>query len=429
MSLNGTAEQRRFTAGKSDLLIAVGCLLVAMALLAAVPVIETGLHDVPSSLPSRALAWWAPIVTVIMQVTALACGRGLPRLVPIMTAAVPLPLAVLAPGSSFSATNVAILASVYLAGTRIQGKSLVLVASADFLLILVATAMNLVGSSPPEPFPVLAGAGQAAIVVGAPLFIALVVVNRRRSREAHERELAALDREHRALAREQDARVASAIADERTSVARDLHDIAAHHMSGIAMLAAAIEREIDASPASAKESANDIRVQSISVLGDLRRIVGLLRDDEMAPLADRSLASITQLVDDRRASGAEVSITIDSDERALGDGVSALAQLVGYRMVQESLANAAVHAPGAASSVIIRTDGEQVKVDVRNDAGSHAPLRRSSRQGFGLVGMRERAELVGAALDYGSTPNGGWAVTLCLPYESEAKDDRRDQQG
>lgn len=429
MSLDGTAEPNRFTAGKSDLLIAAGCLLIALTLLAAVPLIETDSRDVSSSLPPRAVAWWATAATITIQAATLTCGQGFPRLVPIMTGAVPLPLAVLAPGSSFSATTVAILAAVFLAGIRIERKALTLVATVTFLMILVSTAMNLAGASPSEASPLLAGAGQAAVVVSMPLLIALVVSNQRRSREAHERELAALDRERHAIVREQDARVASAIAAERTSVARDLHDVAAHHMSGIAMLAAAIGREIDASPASAKEAANDIRVQSTAVLSDLRRIVGLLRDDEMTLLADRTLASIPQLVDERCASGADISLEFVTDQRTLGDGVSSLAQIVGYRMVQESLANAAAHASGAACRVVIRTTDEQLRIDVHNEAGLGVPSHNGHRQGFGLVGMCERAELVGATLDYGPTPQGGWTVTLALPMsEPEDRNHRRHMQ-
>lgn len=429
MRLNRAVARTLFAAGRSDLFIAGGGFLIALTLLAAVPLIETDSYGVTSSLPLRDPAWWATVVTIAIQAATLAFSQGFPRLVPIMTAAVSLPLAALAPGSSFSATTVSVVAAVYFAGIRNERRGTALVASVIFPVILVSTAMNLAGASPATPFPVLAGAGQAAVVVGTPLSIALVVVSRRRASEAQARELSALHRERHALVREQDARVASAIAVERTSVARDLHDIAAHHMSGIALLAAAIEREVDASPASAKTAANDIRVQSTAVLGDLRRIVGLLRDDNLASLADRSLASIAQLVEERRASGTDVSLAIDSDKSPLGNSVSALAQIVGYRMVQESLANAAVHAPGAACNVVIRTENRQTKIVVRNEAGLREPSSDVRRQGFGLVGMRERAELVGAALDYGPTNDSGWSVTLDLPHEPEATNYRRNNQG
>lgn len=407
----------------SDALLAAGCFLVALALLLTIPGAEADSGDSPSPLPVGSPGWWATVATVVVQAVAVTGVHRFPRVAPIAVVAIALPLAALTPGSFYSVTNLAVLTAVYLVGVRLERRPLARIIVVVFLLVLVGTTLDLGGTSPATPLPVLGGIGQALIVVGTPLLIALVVANRRETRESHRREVAALERERHAVVRERDALVASAIATERTSVARDLHDIAAHHMSGIAMLAAALEREIDSAPASAKDSARDIRAQSTAVLSDLRRLVGLLRDDDTSPLADRSLASFRQLVDERRASGADISLMLHSEESELGEGISAIAQLVGYRMVQEALANATVHAPGAACTVLVGPTGAHMRIEVRNGPSLRSPLPDGSRQGFGLVGMRERAELVGAALDFGPAAEGGWVVRLDLPRDDSNSND------
>ena len=102
-----------------------------------------------------------------------------------------------------------------------------------------------------------------------------------------------------------------------------------------------------------------------------------------------------------------------------GSGVGPLAQLVVFRMVQEGLANAAMHAPGAACVVEVDDrDEAALVVRVRNDAPTRPAIRTGTSPGFGLLGMGERAALVGAHLAYGSTVDGGWEVRLTLPRDT-----------
>ncbi|HEY0216014.1 MAG TPA: ATP-binding protein, partial [Cellulomonas sp.] len=133
----------------------------------------------------------------------------------------------------------------------------------------------------------------------------------------------------------------------------------------------------------------------------------------------RSLAGVPALVATAGAGGRAVVLPRRSRAATagVGDGVGPLAQLAGYRMVQESLANAARHAPGAGCTVELddRDDAEVVLV-VRNAATTQVPVRTPGG-GTGLRGMRERAELVGADLRYGPTVHGGWEVRLALPRE------------
>lgn len=390
----------------SDALVALGCLVASLALLVALPALG-------SSAATGDRRWWAASGVALAQAITLAWHTRLPTVMSLVVTALPVPLALAAPGEAVSATTVATLAAGYLAGTRLPRTRLRPVVIGMIALVALSTAINLLHSGQTGGTgAVLAGLSQGLIVIGVPLLIALVVVGRRETRAAHAREIAA-------LTSAQEARTAEAIARERTALARDLHDVAAHHMSGIAMAASAVQRQVDTDPAAARASAADIRAQSTSVLADLRRMVGVLRDDSSAPTEDRSLLSVPTLVDARP--GATLRTVGTTDD------VGPLAQLVGYRMVQESLANAALHAPGAACEVVLDgQDPDRVVLEVRNGAsvavGSED--RRSAdaeRSGFGLVGMRERAELVGGELHYGPTADGGWLVRLMLPRDGKER--------
>jgi signal transduction histidine kinase len=123
---------------------------------------------------------------------------------------------------------------------------------------------------------------------------------------------------------------------------------------------------------------------------------------------------VSALVETRRAAGSEIDLVVPAGDPAPDVGLGSLAQLVAYRMVQESLANAAAHAPGARCAVEIGEphDG-RLTITVRN--GTPAGPDPGPCGGFGLVGMAERAQLVGGELTCGATPDGGWEVRLTLP--------------
>jgi len=256
---------------------------------------------------------------------------------------------------------------------------------------------------------VLAAAAQALAVVALGLVPALVVSSRRAVRAAQAGEL-------RALAREQEARVRTALAEQRTAMARELHDIAAHHLSGIALMASAIDRQIGTDPEAARQGVREVRDQSRVVLADLRRLVGLLRDDDGAETSALTLAAVPDLV------GPGVALDVLPPGADPGAGVGPLAQLAGYRMVQEALANVRAHAPEAACRVTVDArEGAAVVLTVRNGPPGRDPVP-SEHGGHGLRGMRERAELVGADLRHGPTPDGGWEVRLVLPREPRAEE-------
>ena len=193
-------------------------------------------------------------------------------------------------------------------------------------------------------------------------------------------------------------------------------------------MSAAIERQVTTDPAAAQEGVRQVRSQSTAVLRDLRRLVGLLREDDAAELGVEALAGVAELVAHASARGVTVElVTLPAGGGPiLAAGIGPLAQLTAYRLVQESLANASRHAPGAPCVVMLDgRDPAAVVVSVRNDAAATPPELDVSG-GFGLVGMRERAALTGAELSYGPTVDGGWDVTRRLPRDPDTELDPTD---
>jgi signal transduction histidine kinase len=228
----------------------------------------------------------------------------------------------------------------------------------------------------------------------------------------------------------QRARADAAIGLERSRMARELHDIAAHHLSGMVVQTAVVERLIDRDPQAAKEAAAWIRAQGKETLHNLRLVVGALREpgdgrvdhdpdaigDGGAPVP--GLAVIDRLVRTAGELGTPVDLVEDGERRELPP----IADVTFYRVVQEALSNAREHAPGAPARVLLRYGESEVALDVDNAAPRtrrHARATPSSggHRGFGLAGMKERAQMIGAAFEAGPAPSGGWRVSLRLPLD------------
>jgi signal transduction histidine kinase len=298
--------------------------------------------------------------------------------------------------------------AAYAAGTRRKGEALrVGVAGAALAVLMTEFAA---WREMPLQSALLAAGALCVVVLGAPLAIAFVVVT-------HRRMVDALRAEKDALEQVQGALLDAAIARERAGIARELHDIAAHHMSGITLMCAAVERQLDTDYDAAKDGLKQIREQSRLVLGDLRQAVGLLRGDTEDGIETRRIEAVEALAASHAAAGPPVTFHLRArqGDEPVGGGLGPLAHLAGYRMVQESLANAARHAPGAATEVTI-DDSAPASLTIKVTNGP-APHRVAQDQpgGFGLTGMLERAQLVHGKLQYGATPEGGWQVSLQLP--------------
>lgn len=359
-------------------------------------------------------AWWAGLVLVTAQALALLWRTAHPSWV-LIAVAVAVPIG----GAAGLQDSVSVLsvAVVVVAFTWALQAAYPKTWPAPLSAVLLVGAGTLLTGE-----PLGSGILQGVGVVGLALVLGVWFKGRHDLAVAQEEQI-------RARAGELEAQVQAAVAHERTAMARELHDIAAHHLSGIAVMTAAIGTQIDTDPAAAKRSVHLVRQECTGVLKDLRSLVGLLREDaaettsQAASMRPESLANIGEMVADIRTAGIDVSFTVHPRGGELGAGIGPLAQLTAYRMVQESLANAARHAPGTRCAVLIDdTDPSQLTVEVTNEPGGHdAPSEEHA--GLGLVGMRERAELTSSRLDYGPTPSGGWSVRLRVPRQNTTSQD------
>ncbi|MFG6502480.1 sensor histidine kinase [Microbacterium sp. P05] len=210
---------------------------------------------------------------------------------------------------------------------------------------------------------------------------------------------------------------------ERTALARELHDIAGHHLSGIIVSAQAATALTRNDPERARAMMQTVQDEARTTLADLRRTVGLLRNDDDpqspgGPSPTPAIAGVAALVEAARERGQHIEFNVVGEARALGP----LAETAAYRMVQESLANAARHASGAVCRVSVRFGADAVELTVANEPGPDQPARGGarSRQGFGLSGMAERAALIGADLVAAPTPDGGWLNRLTIPTDGRS---------
>lgn len=404
-----TAPQR------ADLVAAAVTGVLAVAALLALPVLAAADPAEPLDAPPPGTAgWWLVLLGLVVQAGAVAWARATPRVALLAVAAVPVLLSAVVPGSTAGLTSLAVVVAVYRAVVTVPVARLRAVLVVVVVLLGVASGTEAARVEDAALLVLGAAVAQAVGVVALGLVPALVVASRRAVVAAQAGEL-------RALAREQDALLATALATQRTAMARELHDIAAHHLSGIALMASAIDRQIGTDPEAARRGLREVRDQSRVVLTDLRRLVGLLREDDGAETSVLTLAAIPGLATGPGA-GDGVTVEVRGGDGPLGAGVGPLAQLAAYRTVQEALANARTHAPGAPCRVTVDDrDPDAVVLTIRNDAPAAEPVP-SAHGGHGLRGMGERAALVGADLRHGPTPDGGWQVRLRVPRDRTTDD-------
>jgi signal transduction histidine kinase len=217
------------------------------------------------------------------------------------------------------------------------------------------------------------------------------------------------------LEREQAAEARRAVAEERTRIARELHDVVAHRVSLMTVQAGAAKTIAADDPEGASQAMHAVEKAGRQALDELRHLLGVLRPeaDGEALGPQPGLADVPRLVDQFRAAGLEVSLTMDGAQIEL----PARVDLSAYRIVQEALTNALKHAgPGARTEVRLHRDSRGVGIEVLDDGRGGSILTGS---GHGIVGMRERALLLGGRLDAGPRPGGGFHVVAHLPLGPE----------
>jgi signal transduction histidine kinase len=203
----------------------------------------------------------------------------------------------------------------------------------------------------------------------------------------------------------------STVLTERTRIARELHDVVAHHMSLIAVRAETAPYRITGLSEPAREEFGEISAAARESLVEMRRLLGVLRSEgqEVLTAPQPGIADLGELVERARQAGAEVELVLPEGAVAASPAV----ELTAYRIVQEALSNVGRHAPGVPATVRLDSDGTALTVVVHNGAPAR-PLPYNG-DGHGLVGMRERAVALGGRLSAGPQPDGGFEVHAVLP--------------
>lgn len=212
------------------------------------------------------------------------------------------------------------------------------------------------------------------------------------------------------------AEAAEAVAAERVRIARELHDIVAHHMSVISLQAGVAEYVVDVDLPTAKKAIATVGESSREALLDMRRLLDVLRVDHADEDADFTpqpgLAMLEELAHRMRGAGLPVDVSVTGAVRALPPGPD----LCAYRVVQESLTNVLKHAGPATARVAADYGVRTLTIKIVDDGRKPLP-QAESPTAHGIRGMRERAELYGGVLTAGPAPDGGFAVVLRLPLE------------
>ncbi|GAA2134620.1 sensor histidine kinase [Kitasatospora kazusensis] len=247
------------------------------------------------------------------------------------------------------------------------------------------------------------------------LTVAVVVGGLLRGRRLARRQLV----EQEELTAEERAR--RTLLEERSRIARELHDVVAHHMSVISIQAQVAVHLAENPSAELRENLAGIRQNAVEALTELRRVLGVLRSEDTPSDGVRhapqpTLDRLDELVGNVRGAGLTVTTETVGAPRPLPPGI----ELSAFRIAQEALSNAMRHAPGATVRVEVGYHPSGVTVRVTNTAPEQ-PAPPSPGAGHGLLGMRERTAMLGGELATGATPDGGYEVTAILPTPPPAE--------
>jgi len=217
------------------------------------------------------------------------------------------------------------------------------------------------------------------------------------------------------LEAQREVQIQAAITEERSRIARELHDVVAHSVSLMVLQAGAARQALDGQPMKARESLLSVESTGRSAMSELRRLVGMLRqpgqEDELGP--QPSLRQLDLLVRQIREAGLVVDLEVGSGVETLPPGVD----LSAYRIAQEALTNILKHARASHVSLCVRCNGGAVEVAVEDD-GRGSSGNGAIAGGHGLIGMRERVNLFGGRFEAGRRDGGGFRVFARLPYET-----------
>ncbi|MDX2936848.1 sensor histidine kinase [Streptomyces ipomoeae] len=265
----------------------------------------------------------------------------------------------------------------------------------------------------------LLGAGHYSSNTGSLLMVsamALLAVSALNIRRTAQREVTA---QQTVTAHERSKRT---LLEERTTIARELHDVVAHHMSVVAIQAEAAPYRVENPPPELEQAFATIRENAVAALTELRRVLGVVRaEDYEAPEAPQpTLADLDGLLANVRDAGLTVEKAVTGAVRELPQGV----ELSAYRIVQEALSNTLRHAPGATARVEIGYVLGGLGLRIVNGPSPEVTMVKSTHgAGHGITGMRERVTMLNGEMTTGETEEGGYEVTVFLPVATVSEGD------
>ncbi len=346
------------------------------------------------------------ILTLLLVVLPLAARRTWPLAVLLVVAAGSIVL-------SISAANpwvevVAVALASFTVGERSTDRT-----RSALTVLLVATALT-IGFVAQDGDLVTSLA--LPFVVLIPAWVVGDLIRARRADAAARVEAVARDQA------DQEARIRTGVERERRHVARELHDVVAHGVSVMLVQAGAARQVVRSSPEAAEASLLAVEASGRDAMAELRRLLDVLGDDPEAHAAEdagrRPQPGIDQLgvlVDRLSEAGLPTRLEIEGDRRTLPSSI----EITAYRIVQEALTNALRYAGQAATLVLLAYDTSQLRIEVLDEGVPAAAATEGG--GRGLVGMRERAAIVGGRLEAGPRLGGGYAVRAWLPLDVEPR--------
>jgi signal transduction histidine kinase len=320
------------------------------------------------------------------------------------------------------------LVAAYSAAVHGRGRWRTPVGTATAVVFLVALVGSVVVQEGVPGNPVL---GVALLIAGNAAFVVWVWLFGDATHNASERQ-AELAERTRQLERERETNARRAVLAERVRIARELHDVVAHHVSLMGVQAGAARRVLRQRPDQAEQALAAIETASREAVGEMHRLLGFLRQEpETDGLEPPTMRCLDRLLDQFREAGLPVALAVEGDERPLPPAVD----LSAYRIVQEALTNTLRHAGPASASVHLRYGPRELLIEVVDDGraagnGAAGGAQRDAGKGgaagvgtggAGLLGMHERVGLLGGWLRLERPPGGGFAVRAALPTDGASR--------
>jgi signal transduction histidine kinase len=226
--------------------------------------------------------------------------------------------------------------------------------------------------------------------------------------------------EERALhaEREREAAARVAVAEERTRIARELHDIVAHAVSVMVLQVGAVRHKLPETLPEGREALEGVERTGRTALAEMRQLLSAMRDEgeDLARVPQPGLGNVDALVAQVGRAGLPVRLQVDGEPYPLPRGLD----LSAYRIVQEGLTNALKHARASQAEVLVSYGSDELAIEVR-DNGNGAAAKNGDGHGHGLVGIRERVKVYGGEMTAGAASGGGFVLSARLPLRSEGR--------